>query len=637
MAEELKWFLKEAVVDKGLCTYCGACASVCPYGIIEFNENGPYIKEECFRNGRGACKDVCHRMMTDAARIGLNVFNFKAKPPTVVGQYEKAFAARATDPKIRERGQDGGAVTALLSYLFDKGIIDGAVTVSGISKPHSCIMTRKEDLLSSQGAKYAAVPVMKALRDSEELKSVAAVALPCQTYGLRRTQYYNGLNVHPREIGKDAEKAYIPNIPYIIGLFCMENFRFDKMADALKKAGVDIEKVSKYSIHMDTLIVTTEDGEVEISLKDLSDCVWDGCKICRDALSRVADVSAGNIGSSSGWTTLLARNAKGLDLIKKAKDAGYIEVSEEVDMDLIEEFAGLKMKHFNKELKRRLNEGKDVNFYWGRDYPGVRIEVNGTFFAKVKTKSGLVDSDYMAKVAELAKKYGDGTLEVTTRKSIEIQGVKGQDLDALMKEIYESGLATVGMGYAVACPGMAYCPEGLVRTKELANEITMKFAQRNMPHKMKVAIAGCPNSCVRARAHDIGIMGQRKPKVDLEKCVGCGRCGELCRVNAISIEGKKSKINRDLCIRCGGCIRGCPHEAMVEDKCGYSLWIGGNDARRPTEGYLVKDFCTEEEILDMMDRINKAFVKHRTEPGKQRLGNIIETIGIGPFMDELKD
>jgi len=635
LTEELKWFLKEAVVDKGLCTYCGACASVCPYGIIEFNENGPYITEECYRKGRGSCKDVCHRVMTDAARVGLNVFNFKAKPPTIVGQYEKAFAARATDKKISKMGQDGGAVTALLSYLFDKGLIDGAVTVSGISKPHSKIINSKKELLSSQGAKYAAVPVMKALRESEGFKNVAVVSLPCQTYGVRRTQFYTGLNVHPREIGTDAETTYIPNIPYVIGLFCMENFRFDKKSDFLTKAGINMDKVQKYSIHMDTLIVTTEDGDVEFSLKDLTDCVWDGCKMCRDALSKVADVSAGNIGSSSGWTTLLARNAKGLDLIKKAAKEGYIETTEEVDIDLIEDFAGLKMKRFNKELKKRLGTEQGVNFYWGRDYPGVRPEVDGTFFVKVKTKSGIVDADYMAKVADLASKYGDGTLELTTRKSVEIQGVPGENLDELMSKIYKNKIMTIGMGYAVACPGNAYCPEGVVPTKELANKITMKFAQRNMPHKMKVGVAGCPNSCVRPRAQDIGILGQRRPEVDLEKCVGCGRCSELCRVNAISIEGKKSKIDRDLCIKCGGCIRGCPHEAMIEDKCGYSIWIGGNDARRPTQGFLLKEFCSEDEILEIMDKLNKIFVKYRTQPGKQRLGNIIERIGTGQFISEL--
>jgi coenzyme F420 hydrogenase subunit beta len=485
LTEELKWFLKDAVVDKGLCTYCGACASVCPYGIIEFNENGPYITEECYRFGRGSCKDVCHRVMTDAARIGLNVFNFKAKPPTILGQYEKALAARATDPQLQEKGQDGGAVTALLNYMFDNGLIDGAVTVSGISKPQSSVIRNKDELLTSQGAKYAAVPLMQALRKSDDIKNAAVVSLPCQTYGVRRAQFYTGLNVHPREIGTDAESTYIPNITYVIGLFCMENFRYELLSEALTNAGIDMDKVTKYSIHLDTMIVDTEDGEYEISLKDLSSCVWDGCKMCRDAVSKVADVSAGNIGSSAGWTTLLARNAKGVELIKKAEEAGYIETKDEVDLDLIEDFAGLKFKRFNKELKKRLDTEKGVNFYWGRDYPGVRPEVNGTFFVKVKTKSGLVDADYLAKVAELAETYGDGTLEVTTRKSIEIQGVKGEDIDALMAEIYENGLMTIGMGYAVACPGAAYCQEQLCQGAGPGHRHHGAAQADSRPHKVR--------------------------------------------------------------------------------------------------------------------------------------------------------
>ena len=153
MSEEYKWFLKDAVVDTGMCTLCGACAAVCPYEIIEFDENGPKLKEECYRNGEGACKDVCQRVMTDAARISMNVFNFKALPPTPIGQYQKIVSARATDPSIAENGQDGGAVTALLGYCFDNGLIDGAVTTAGFTKPDSCIVTSKEELLDTQGAK----------------------------------------------------------------------------------------------------------------------------------------------------------------------------------------------------------------------------------------------------------------------------------------------------------------------------------------------------------------------------------------------------------------------------------------------------------------------------------------------------
>jgi len=636
MAEEFKWFLKDTIVDAGMCTYCGACAAVCPYDIIEFDDNGPKLKEECYRNGEGACKDVCQRVMTDASRISMNVFNFKAKPPSLIGQYEKMVAARAKDPDIREKGQDGGAVTALLAYCFDNGLIDGAVTTAGIAKPSSHIVTNKEELVDAAGAKYSMIPVMAALKETTKiLNNVAMVGLPCHTYGTRRTQFFGGLNVHPIEIGKDGEKTKIPNIPYTIGLFCMENFNYKKLYDYLTTAGVDPDKIRKLAIHLDEMIVTTDEGDMEFSLKDLSGCVSDGCRICRDAVSKVADISAGYMGSSKGWTTLIARNARGMELLNAAIKAGYLETSDEVDVSLIEEFADLKMRRFKSELKKRLDDGKSVKGYWVRDYPGVRLEVKGTNFVKIKTKSGLIDHDYLAKVAELAGKYGDGTLEVTTRKSVEIQGVKNEDIDDIMAEVYGNGLMTIGMGYVSACPGNAYCPEGLVETKDFANELTPQFAQKLTPHKMKIAVAGCPNNCVRAHRHDIGLLGQMQPKIDNEKCTGCGRCVELCKFNALSISGGKAVIDKDLCGNCGWCVRGCPHEAALEDKIGYSVWIGGNDARKPTDGILLKEFCTKEEIPALIDKIGSVFVKYRTKPGKERLGNIIDLVGEGQFVREV--
>ncbi|MGP8319568.1 MAG: Coenzyme F420 hydrogenase/dehydrogenase, beta subunit C-terminal domain [Methanosarcinaceae archaeon] len=636
MTDEYKWFLKDTIVDTGMCTYCGACAAVCPYDIIEFDENGPKLKEECYRNGEGACKDVCQRVITDASRLSMNVFNFQAKPPTTIGQYEKIVAARATDTAIREKGQDGGAVTALLTYCFDNGLIDGAVTTAGIAKPSSHIITSKEALLDAAGAKYSTIPVMAALKETTDtLKSVAMIGLPCHTYGTRRTQFFGGLNVHPIEVGKNGEKAKIPNISYVIGLFCMENFNHEKLSAYLKDSGIDMNKVEKLAIHIDEMIVTTDKGNVEISLKDLAGCVSDGCRICRDAVSKVADISAGYAGSSKGWTTLIARNTKGLELLEAAAKAGYIETSEQVDVSFIEEFAELKMHRFKAELKKRLDAGRSVKGYWVRDYPGVRLEVKGTNFVKIKTQSGLVGNDYLAKVAELANKYGDGTLEITNRKSIEIQGVKNEDIDDIMTDVYGNGLMTIGMGYVSACPGNAYCPEALVETKNFANEMTPMFAQKLTPHKMKMAIAGCSNNCVRVHRHDIGIMGQMKPIIDNEKCTGCGRCLELCKYGALSISGGKAVIDRDLCRNCGWCVRGCPHEGAVEDMVGYSVWIGGNDARRPTDGVLLKPFCTKEEIPELVNKVASVFVKYRTKPGKERLGNIIELVGEGQFIKEV--
>jgi coenzyme F420-reducing hydrogenase beta subunit/ferredoxin len=637
--EEYKWFLRDEIVDTGMCTFCGACAAVCPNGIIEFREDGPALKEECTRNGEGACKDVCQRVMTFASKIGPNIFGFKAKPPSLLGQYDTLVSARAADAAIQEAGQDGGAVTALLSYCLDQGLIDGVVTTGDMGKPSSRVARSKEELLESAGSKYSSIPVLSAIKDAGDITNAAVVGLPCHVYGVRKTQFFPGLTAHGYEVGENGERITIPNIAYVIGLFCAENFNYDKLAKFIAEKGVDIKKYKRATIHLDELVVTSEEGTYEFDLNALwnAGCVQDGCVICRDAVSKLADISAGYMGSSKGWTSLIGRTAKGVELIKAAEKAGYIETMQNIDIHRIEEFAGLKMQRFSWELARRLNGGGEVKSYWASDYPGVMGETKGTFFVKIKTNSGLTKADYLVKAAELAKKYGDGTLEVTTRQSVEIQGVPGTNVDKLMAEVYASGLATIGMGYDSTCVGMDYCTEGLVETKKLASELTMEFAQRLTPHKMKISISGCPNACSRAKRHDIGLVGQVRPDIDTEKCNGCGRCAELCRVDAISIVYGKAEIDRDKCISCGWCIRGCPHEAAIEAERGYTMWIGGNDARRPADGIMLKSFCTPEESKKLIDAVAKTFVKYRTKPGRERLGNVIQNVGEGAFIKEVLD
>lgn len=52
--------------------------------------------------------------------------------------------------------------------------------------------------------------------------------------------------------------------------------------------------------------------------------------------------------------------------------------------------------------------------------------------------------------------------------------------------------------------------------------------------------------------------------VDVEKCTGCGTCGEGCPVEAIKVENDKAVVDGEACIDCGTCIDECPVEAIAE-------------------------------------------------------------------------
>ena len=50
-------------------------------------------------------------------------------------------------------------------------------------------------------------------------------------------------------------------------------------------------------------------------------------------------------------------------------------------------------------------------------------------------------------------------------------------------------------------------------------------------------------------------------KVDQEKCAGCGKCVDICPVQAVKIISGKAVIG-DQCIECGACLNECAVEAL---------------------------------------------------------------------------
>ncbi|MBI9032050.1 ATP-binding protein [bacterium] len=52
------------------------------------------------------------------------------------------------------------------------------------------------------------------------------------------------------------------------------------------------------------------------------------------------------------------------------------------------------------------------------------------------------------------------------------------------------------------------------------------------------------------------------PTLIKDKCVGCGRCKEVCAFNAITMLGKRVLFFNELCHSCYACLELCPHQAI---------------------------------------------------------------------------
>lgn len=53
-------------------------------------------------------------------------------------------------------------------------------------------------------------------------------------------------------------------------------------------------------------------------------------------------------------------------------------------------------------------------------------------------------------------------------------------------------------------------------------------------------------------------------QLDVEKCIGCGRCTEVCPHAVFAVRDAKAQIiDRDACMECGACARNCPAGALA--------------------------------------------------------------------------
>ncbi|MCI7812703.1 MAG: FAD-dependent oxidoreductase [Lachnospiraceae bacterium] len=265
------------------------------------------------------------------------------------------------------------------------------------------------------------------------------------------------------------------------------------------------------------------------------------------------------------------------------------------------------------------------------------------FNCRVITKNGKITAEESRAITEAAELYGSGEITMTSRMTLEIQGVPFENIDPIREFLMQRGLATGGTGSkvrpVVSCKGTT-CQYGLIDTFDLSNEIHERFFvgynNVKLPHKFKIAVGGCPNNCVKPDLNDLGIIGQKVPEVDLEKCKGCKKCQieKGCPIQAAKVENGKIVIDTEKCNHCGRCIGKCPFKAFEQYTNGYRIYIGGRWGKKVAQGrYLDKIFTDKEEVLNVVE---KAILLFR-EQGitGERFADTVARIGFENVQEQL--
>ncbi len=257
------------------------------------------------------------------------------------------------------------------------------------------------------------------------------------------------------------------------------------------------------------------------------------------------------------------------------------------------------------------------------------------FNVRVITVNGKISSEQHKVIAEAAERFGSGEITMTTRLTLEIQGVPFSNIEPLREFIAKAGLQTGGTGSkvrpVVSCKGTT-CQYGLIDTFALSEKIHRIFYEGwhdvSLPHKFKIAVGGCPNNCVKPDLNDLGIVGQRVILFNLNKCKGCKVCHVVnsCPVKVASVKDGRLRIEADGCNHCGRCASICPFGVTSDWTMGYKIFIGGRWGKRVAMGKpLSKLMTSDEEVIDI---IEKAILLFRDE-GKtgERFADTVERLG----------
>lgn len=191
--------------------------------------------------------------------------------------------------------------------------------------------------------------------------------------------------------------------------------------------------------------------------------------------------------------------------------------------------------------------------------------------------AGIVTPDMLRKIADAAEKYNAAAIKLTSAQRMAIVGLNEEDLDNVWADLGMKPGAAIGLCVRSVkiCPGTTFCKRGQQDAVGLGLKLDGRYHGMELPSKLKMGVAGCTNSCSEPAVKDIGIMGTPK---------------------------------------------------------GYTLMVGGTAGRNPRIADVVAEGLSEDEVLDIVERILK-FYKSTTK--KQRLGSLIDEIGPERFKKEV--
>ncbi len=149
---------------------------------------------------------------------------------------------------------------------------------------------------------------------------------------------------------------------------------------------------------------------------------------------------------------------------------------------------------------RFINERKHAN-----------IQKDGTFSVVPRMWGGITTPNELRAIADAADKYMVPTVKVTGGQRIDLLGVRSEDLPDIWADLNAAGMVSghaysKGLRTVKTCVGTDHCRFGTQDSTGLGIKMEKELWGAWTPHKLKLAVSGCPRNCAEATCKDIGVV-----------------------------------------------------------------------------------------------------------------------------------
>lgn len=324
-------------VKDGLCMGCGICQDACPKQCITISHedvNRPVIDaDRCVDCGR--CLKVCAGRGINLAERTQHLFTSPSTHDNkYIGKYLKCYKGYSTDYDIRYHCASGGCVSALLIYLLDKGLIDGAVVTGfqkqDVMKPRVYIARSRQEVLEGKSSKYCVVSMDGiAAQIKRTFGKYVIVGLPCHVQGFRKLA--------------DVDRTFRDSVIGFFAIYCSANKNMRSQEYMRWRYNIDANDLSYFAYRdegcLGSMIYRGKKYLRRVKFLDYYCGVRaffnePRCNICTDFYGELGDVCFGDLNTGDetddpiGISSLVVRSAYWTQVLEACVKDGYMDLSE---------------------------------------------------------------------------------------------------------------------------------------------------------------------------------------------------------------------------------------------------------------------------------------------------------------------